>query len=80
MKNREIVKALGLFSQIGVTVVACILVGVFLGWWLDRLLGTAPWLLLLCSFLGVGAAFKMLFELMSKLDGQSVCGKDKRDK
>jgi ATP synthase protein I len=42
---------------------ACVLIGVFLGRFLDGLLGTSPWLLLLCSLLGVGAALKAVFEL-----------------
>ena len=66
MKNKDVVKALGLLSQVGITMAVCVLVGVFLGRFLDGLLGTTPWLLLLFSFLGVGAAFKSLFNLVAK--------------
>lgn len=66
MKNKDLVKALGLLSQVGITMAVCVLVGVFLGRFLDGLLGTSPWLLLLFSFLGVGAAFKSLFDLVAK--------------
>ena len=31
--------------------------GALIGWWLDRLLGTKPWLLLVLLFLGIAAAF-----------------------
>ncbi|NLV86096.1 MAG: AtpZ/AtpI family protein [Clostridiales bacterium] len=45
---------------------ACVLIGVFLGRFLDNLLGTSPWLLLLFSLLGAGAAFKTLLDLGQK--------------
>ncbi|NLJ57354.1 MAG: AtpZ/AtpI family protein [Tissierellia bacterium] len=42
---------------------ASILVGVLLGKYLDGLLGTRPWLLLIFSLLGVGASIKVLFNI-----------------
>ncbi|NLB98637.1 AtpZ/AtpI family protein [Jeotgalibaca porci] len=40
---------------------ASVLIGVFLGKFLDNFFHTSPWLLLLFSFFGVGAAIKSLF-------------------
>lgn len=65
-KNRETIRALSYFSQIGVTMASSVLVGVFLGKFLDGLLGTSPWLLLIFSLLGVGAAIKALFNMSKK--------------
>lgn len=62
-KNNDALRAISFFSQLGVTVGATILVGVLLGKFLDSLLGTTPWLLLICSLLSVGAAFKALLNL-----------------
>lgn len=62
-KNKETFRALAQFSQIGVTMAATVLVGVLLGKSLDRLLGTSPWLLLIFSLLGAGAAVKSLFDI-----------------
>lgn len=62
-KNNETLRALSYFSQIGVTMAASVLVGVLLGKYLDRLLGTTPWLLLIFSLLGVGAAIKSIFNM-----------------
>ncbi|MCL2002384.1 MAG: AtpZ/AtpI family protein [Oscillospiraceae bacterium] len=56
-------KAFALLSQIGITVAVCVAIGVFLGRWLDGLLGTSPWLLLVCSLLGVGAGVKYIMDL-----------------
>jgi len=64
--DRDWVRALAFLSQIGVTVAACIIVGVFLGRFLDNLFGTSPILIIICSLLGVGAAFKAIFDLASK--------------
>lgn len=62
----ELLRALSFFSQIGVTIVACVMVGVFLGKLLDGLLGTSPWLLLIFSLLGAGAALRAIFNLAGK--------------
>ncbi|MEA4969985.1 MAG: AtpZ/AtpI family protein [Candidatus Pelethousia sp.] len=59
---RELLRALSFLSQIGITMAACVLIGVLVGRFLDNLLGTAPWLLLLFSLLGAAAAIKVLFD------------------
>jgi len=64
--RREMLRSLSMVSQLGLTVAACIIIGVLLGRWLDNLLNTSPWLLLLFSLLGVVAAFKSLFEFVKK--------------
>ena len=50
--------ALGQALRLGVELVAGVAVGVFIGWWLDRLFGTAPFLMV--TFLGLGAAAGIL--------------------
>ena len=40
--------------RLGIELVAGVAVGGFIGWWLDRFLGTAPFLMVV--FLGLGAA------------------------
>ncbi|MCA1828449.1 MAG: AtpZ/AtpI family protein [Myxococcales bacterium] len=36
--------------------------GTLLGWWLDKKLGTNPWLLVVGALLGIGAGFYALFK------------------
>ena len=62
------IAALSLLTQIGITIVACIGIGIFLGWFLDRLLGTSPWLLLVFTLLGIAAAFKSIFDFAKKIE------------
>lgn len=59
----ETARALAQFSHIGVVVSASIFISVMIGRFLDRQLGTSPWLLLIFSILGVGAAFKSLIDI-----------------
>lgn len=58
----ELLRALSFFSQIGITMAACVFIGVFIGRFLDNLFRTTPWLLLLFSLLGAAAALKALFD------------------
>jgi ATP synthase protein I len=40
--------------------------GALIGWVLDRLFGTTPWLLLTLLFLGIGVAFRNIFRLSQR--------------
>jgi len=65
-QQNEFMLAFSYLLQMGVTIIACLAVGLFLGWLLDRYLGTTPWLLLVFTFLGIGAAFKSIFDFAKK--------------
>jgi len=63
-QRNNALQALSYFSQIGFTIASCVLIGVFLGMFLDNRLGTSPWLLLIFSLLGTGAAFSSLLKFV----------------
>ena len=65
--RNDLIKGLSQVSQIGISIFVCIAIGVFLGWFLDSFFGTSPWLLLVFSLFGVGAAFKFMFEQMKRM-------------
>ena len=44
---------------------AAILGSLLIGWFLDRMLGTSPWFLLVLLFLGMGAAFRNVWKIAS---------------
>jgi ATP synthase protein I len=68
-KERQfIVRSLSMVSQLGFTMAVCVCIGVFAGRYLDRLLGTAPWLLVVGSLIGSVAAFKSLWDLAKNWD------------
>jgi ATP synthase protein I len=45
----------------GMTFVVAVLGGLYLGQWLDRKLGTAPWLLIVGVFAGAGLSFYSMY-------------------
>lgn len=59
---------LGQASAVGLTFVVAIVLGLSAGWWLDKKLGSAPWLLLAGLLLGVAAGFKNLFTISARMD------------
>lgn len=56
--DRDTLSAVGKASVIGLHMVSGVAVGCGLGWLLDWLLGTKPWLLLVFFVLGVAAGFR----------------------
>jgi ATP synthase protein I len=66
-QHKEFTRALALLSQIAISIIACVAVGIFVGWFLDRLLGTSPWLLLVFTLVGAVAAFKSIFDFAKKV-------------
>ena len=71
----KVVKAMKwmtLMSQVGITMVANIMVGLFIGKYLDQWLHTSPLFLLLFIFIGFFSGIKSVYLLIIK--------KDKRDK
>ena len=51
---------------VGTGLVACIVAGYLLGSYLDRKLGTSPWLVVVGVFLGTAAGFVGLFRTVSR--------------
>jgi len=51
---------------VGTTLVGCIVVGYLLGSFLDRKLGTGPWLVVAGVLLGTAAGFVGLFRMVSR--------------
>jgi len=51
---------------VGTGLVACIVVGYFLGSYLDRKMGTSPWLVVVGVLLGTTAGFVGLFRTVSR--------------
>jgi len=66
-RHNGFAKAMSLLSHIGVTIIACVAVGILLGRFLDGFLGTTPWLLIICTLLGIAAAFKSILDISRKV-------------
>jgi ATP synthase protein I len=59
-----------LFLRVGVELISAMAVGVAIGWGLDRLLGTRPFLLILFAFLGGAAGIINIWRLVAPAPGQ----------
>jgi len=64
---RQIFKALGLITYMGISVVISVGAGIFIGWLLDRWLCTTPWLLLVFTLLGIAAAIKSMYMMAKRV-------------
>lgn len=70
---------LGFAMRLGVEMVSALVIGVAIGYFLDRWLGTKPWLMLLFFFLGSAAGFMGVYRAATGL-GQTVgFRQDKRE-
>ena len=61
-KDSGVVGAVSAMTHIGITIAACIVIGVFIGRFLDKALGTQPALLIVFSLLGVISAFRTIMK------------------
>ena len=55
-----------LFSEIGVSLLVTTLIGVFVGYWVDKALGTLPLFLIVGFLLGAGAGTLMIARLINR--------------
>lgn len=65
-ERKAILRAMGLMSQIAFTFVSCVVIGIFLGRFLDDLLGTPPLFLVILTLLGCATSFKTILDLAKK--------------
>lgn len=64
--RRQLYKSLGFLSSLGISMVAATLIGLAMGYYLDRWLGTSPWLTMLFLGFGIAAGFRNLFVLTNR--------------
>ncbi len=57
-------------STVGLELGLSVLIGLFIGQYLDDRLGTEPWLLLLFLIFGMAAGFRSIFRLLRDLNAQ----------
>jgi len=67
-----------MFGSFGFIMAASILVGYFLGSFLDKKLGTEPWLLIIFLFLAIAGGFIEFFKTFQRF--VALNSKDKRRK
>ena len=78
--DRKTVRALGLASGVGFTIVASILLWVLAGRWLDRKLGTEPWALIAGIIIGLISAGSIIYELAATRERTDDQGQNDQDR
>ncbi|MFH2012626.1 MAG: AtpZ/AtpI family protein [Pseudomonadota bacterium] len=69
MKNkRKLFSQIGRYSTIGLEMVISVVIGILIGWWLDRFFDTKPWLTVIFMLFGIAAGFKSLFGLLKDIE------------
>lgn len=68
------------FAGLGLQFAISILAGLYAGQWLDKKLGSAPWLLITGVFLGAGLSFYSMYrKLMAAQAREDAAQKARRD-
>ncbi|MBI5345007.1 MAG: AtpZ/AtpI family protein [Deltaproteobacteria bacterium] len=59
-------RGLAVLASMGTTLVAATFVGLAIGIYLDRHLGTSPWFTVIFLLLGIAAGFKQIYDIGKK--------------
>ncbi len=65
-ETKKIIRTLGYFSTVGLTMALSIGIGALIGHYLDKKFGTEPWLFIVFFGFGVAAAFRNLYRMHKK--------------
>jgi len=63
---KKLIRTLGYLSTVGMAMALSIGIGAGIGYYLDKKFGTQPWLLLIFTGFGIGAAFRNLYIMYKK--------------
>ena len=63
---KKTIKTVGYLSTVGIAMALSIALGAFLGYYLDGLFGTQPWLTFVFLGFGIVAAFRNLYIMYKK--------------
>ncbi len=66
-EKKDFLRLLGVLSTVGINIVVATAIGFLIGYWLDSLLGTKPWLMVFFTILGIIAGFRNLFSIISRV-------------
>lgn len=67
-KTQDFAKDYNMITSFMITIVILIALGVFIGNWLDKQLGTTPLFIILLTFLGIAAAYRNLYKAATAND------------
>jgi len=78
--RRQLIKSLGFLSGVGISLVAATFIGLAMGYYLDKWLGTSPWMTLIFLGFGIVSGFRNVYILTEReLKRQQHDDSDNRD-
>jgi len=66
--QRNIMRYIALGTSISTGLAGSVVIGIFLGQFLDRRLGTTPWLFLFCTLAGLGLGVYSVIHIIKMLE------------
>ena len=74
--QRKWIRSAGLASTAGLVLVISIFIGWAIGRWLDKLLGTDPWLMMVLTLMGIAAGFIEMFRIVLQISEDNDGGSE----
>jgi ATP synthase protein I len=65
-ERRQLVRSLGMISSVGISMVVSTVIGLAMGYYLDKWLDTSPWCTLTFLVLGIISGFRNVYILMER--------------
>jgi ATP synthase protein I len=65
-EKERLFRDLRLYGSLGIEMAAAVLIGTLMGYWVDKWLGTQPWILIIGFIFGAAAGFRSLYRLVSR--------------
>lgn len=62
----QLIRTLGFLSSVGISMVAATFIGLAMGYYLDKWLGTSPWMTLIFLAFGIVAGFRNIYILTER--------------
>jgi len=66
--KRKVIVQIASYSTLGLEMGLAVAVGVGIGYYLDKWLGTGPWFLIIFLFFGIVAGFRSLYRALKRLE------------
>ena len=74
-EKKRLFEDLRLYGSLGIEMAAAVLIGTFMGYWIDKWLGTQPLILIIGFIFGAAAGFRNLFRFIAREDHDKGKGK-----
>jgi len=69
-----VIEQIAYYSTLGLEMGLAVAVGVGIGYYLDKWLGTRPWFLIIFLFFGIVAGFRSLYRALKRMERENRGG------